>query len=98
MLGSLLMKLILLILFTAAVMSSPLAAKDQDKDAAKNQSASGVSAQQAAKIVKRRFSGKVLKISTQKIAGHPGYKVKLIKDNGHIIYVLVDARSGKIKG
>ena len=93
------MKFIFLILFTAAaVMSYPLAAKGQDKGAAQNQSASGVSAQQAAKIVKRRFSGKVLKVSKQKVAGHPAYKVKLIKDNGHIIYVLVDARSGKIKG
>jgi len=49
---------------------------------------------QAAKIVKARFGGKVLKVKKSK----SGYRVKLIKTNGHIISAFVDAKTGKIKG
>jgi len=49
---------------------------------------------QAAKIVKGRFGGKVLKVKKSK----SGYRVKLIKTDGHIISVYVDAKSGKIQG
>lgn len=49
---------------------------------------------QAAQIVKARFGGKVLKVKKSK----SGYRVKLIKTNGHIISAYVDAKTGKIKG
>lgn len=49
---------------------------------------------QAAQLAQRRFGGKILKVQTQK----SGYKVKLIKNNGHIISVFVNAKSGKISG
>lgn len=49
---------------------------------------------QAARIVKKRVGGKVLKVKNN---GRSGYKVKVIKDNGHIINVTVDAKSGKVK-
>lgn len=52
------------------------------------------SAQQAARLAQSRFGGKVLKVQTQK----SGYRVKLIKKNGHIIAVFVDAKSGRISG
>lgn len=52
------------------------------------------SSKQAAKIVKSRFGGKVLKVKKSK----SGYRVKLIKTDGHIISVSVDAKTGKIKG
>lgn len=48
---------------------------------------------QAARIVKQRVGGKVLKV---KSTGRSGYKVKVMKDNGHIINVTVDAKSGKV--
>lgn len=53
------------------------------------------SSSQAARIVKSRTGGKVLKVKNN---GRSGYKVKVIKPNGHIISVTVDAKSGKVKG
>lgn len=52
------------------------------------------SSQQAAQMAKSRYGGKVLKVQKQK----SGYRVKLIKTNGHIVYVYVDAISGRISG
>lgn len=49
---------------------------------------------QAAQLAQSRFGGKVLKVQAQK----SGYKVKLIKKDGHIISVFVDAKSGRISG
>lgn len=54
-------------------------------------------AQQAAQIVKKKFGGKVLKVERTKVNGNPGYKVKLLKDNGHVVSVKVNAISGKIE-
>jgi len=54
--------------------------------------------QQAARLVQRRFGGKVLKVSKKKNRNRIGYKVKLIKKDGHIISVLVDAHTGRIQG
>lgn len=52
------------------------------------------SSQQAAQMAKGRFGGKVLKVQKQK----SGYRVKLIKTDGHIISVYVDAKTGRISG
>jgi len=49
---------------------------------------------QAAQVVKGRLGGKVLKVQKKK----SGYRVKLIKVDGHIVSVYVDARSGRING
>ncbi|WP_044832120.1 PepSY domain-containing protein [Thalassomonas actiniarum] len=57
-----------------------------------------ISQQQAAQKVKNRYGGKVLKVQSSKVNGQAGYKVKLLKKDGHIISVLVDGSSGKIKG
>jgi len=56
------------------------------------------SAQQAAQKVTSRYGGKVLKVRKKKVNGGPGYKVKLLKDNGQIISVTVNATSGRVKG
>ena len=53
------------------------------------------SSSQAARIAKSRTGGKVLKVNK---SGNSNYKVKVIKPNGHIISVTVDAKSGKVKG
>ena len=55
-------------------------------------------AQQAAQLVKGRFGGKVLKVQRVKVNGNPGYKVKLLKDSGHVVSVKVDAKSGQLTG
>ena len=56
------------------------------------------SSQQAAQIAISRFGGKVLKVSKKNIKSAPAYRVKLVKSNGHVISVLVDAKTGKIRG
>ena len=74
-------------------------AGDQAKNKGRKKKSTGkISQQQAAQKVKNRFGGKVLKVQNSKVDGHAGYKVKLLKHDGHIISVLVDGRSGKIKG
>lgn len=52
------------------------------------------SSNQAAQMAKGRFGGKVLKVKKQK----SGYRVKLIKTDGHIISVYVDAKTGRVSG
>jgi uncharacterized membrane protein YkoI len=52
------------------------------------------SSQQAAQMSKSRFGGKVLKVQKQK----SGYRVKLIKTDGHIVSLYVDAKTGRISG
>ena len=52
------------------------------------------SSNQAAQMAQSRYGGKVLKVQAQK----SGYRVKLIKKDGHIISVFVDAKSGRISG
>jgi uncharacterized membrane protein YkoI len=51
------------------------------------------SSKQAAKVATGRFGGKILKVQKKK----SGYRVKLIKTNGQILSVYVDAKTGKIK-
>ncbi|QUN05006.1 PepSY domain-containing protein [Shewanella yunxiaonensis] len=51
---------------------------------------------QAAQIVKSRYGGKVLKVESTRMNGDPGYRVKLLTENGRIIYVSVNAASGRI--
>jgi uncharacterized membrane protein YkoI len=58
------------------------------------QQANVISSQQAAHMAKSRFGGKVLKVQKQ----NTGYRVKLIKNDGNIVSVYVDAKSGRISG
>ncbi|NMP17813.1 MULTISPECIES: PepSY domain-containing protein [unclassified Thalassotalea] len=51
------------------------------------------SKQQAANMVKKRYGGKVLGV--QSVKGR-AYRVKLLTNDGHVIYVTVDAKTGKI--
>jgi uncharacterized membrane protein YkoI len=57
-----------------------------------------INARQAARIVKNKFGGKVLKVSFIGSKSNPGYRVKLLKVNGHVISVHVDAKSGQVSG
>lgn len=65
--------------------------------AQQKQAVNQISKQQAAQIAMRVYSGKLLKVSKQQGKRSAIYRVKLLKDNGHIITILVDAQSGKIK-
>jgi hypothetical protein len=54
--------------------------------------------QQAARLVKSKYGGKILKVQRTKVSGNPGYKVKLLKDNGHVVSIKVNAKSGRVSG
>ena len=65
---------------------------------AKSTKAKSLSAQQAARIVKNKYGGKILKVKSSGTRNNPRYRVKLLKDNGHVISVSVDGRSGRVSG
>jgi uncharacterized membrane protein YkoI len=67
------------------------------KHASAKQSSS-ISAQQAARIVKNKYGGKVLKVNRSGSKSNPSYRVKLLKKNGHVISVNVDGKSGRVSG
>ncbi|WP_259397185.1 PepSY domain-containing protein [Shewanella sp. SG41-4] len=54
------------------------------------------SAQQAVQMAQRSYSGKVLKVQSANVNGHPGYRIKLLTNDGVIFYVLVDATNGSV--
>ncbi len=53
-----------------------------------------ISAKQAAKIVQKKYGGKVLKVNKQ---SNNVYKIKIVKANGQVISKKVNARTGKIQ-
>ncbi len=57
-----------------------------------------ISAQQAAQIAKNCFGGKVLKVRKKNTHAASFYRVKLVKRNGQVISVSVDAKTGQIRG
>ncbi len=56
------------------------------------------SAGQAAQLVSQSMGGKVLKVQSAQVNGNPGYRVKLLKNDGSIVSVSVDAVTGRISG
>ena len=65
---------------------------------AKSTTVKSISAQQAARLVKNKYGGKVLKVKNNGSRNNPNYRVKLLKDSGHVISVSVDGRSGRVSG
>ncbi|AZG75121.1 peptidase M4 [Shewanella livingstonensis] len=61
-----------------------------------NSSLTVTSAQQAVQIAQSRYSGKVLKVQSANVNGHPGYRIKLLTNDGVIFYVSVDATNGSV--
>jgi len=89
------MTLFVLLSFSATTQANYPTGVMADGNSVKQKTALKVrSSSQAAKIVKQRIGGKVLKVQGN---GKSGYKVKLMKKNGHIVSLKVDAKSGKIK-
>jgi len=54
--------------------------------------------QQAAQLVKARLGGKVLKVKKSNRNGQISYRVKLVKNNGHVLSVSVNAITGQLSG
>ena len=55
------------------------------------------SRQQATSLVKSRYRAKVISVSSSKVNGNPGYKAKLLGNDGTVFYVYVDAKSGQMR-
>ncbi|MCE9678131.1 PepSY domain-containing protein [Shewanella sp. AS1] len=53
--------------------------------------------QQATQTVKDRYPGKVLSVQSTRINGNPGYRAKILSDDGVIFYVTIDAASGRVQ-
>ncbi len=53
-----------------------------------------ISSKQAAKIVQKKYGGKILKINKQK---NNVYKIKIVKPNGQVVSKKVNATTGKIQ-
>jgi uncharacterized membrane protein YkoI len=88
----------ILSMFLVLILLVPLSAVTHAADSQpskQKQSLKVKSSSQAAKMVKSRTGGKVLKVQGN---GKSGYKVKVMKKSGHIVSLKVDAKSGRIKG
>ncbi|MFD2166205.1 PepSY domain-containing protein [Thalassotalea euphylliae] len=83
---------VLLMPVTHQVSALPYYSADNHKF--KPSSKNTISARQAASIVQSAYGGKVLKVQSS----GKGYRVKLLKQDGRIISVFVDGKSGRIKG
>ncbi|WP_308366743.1 MULTISPECIES: PepSY domain-containing protein [unclassified Microbulbifer] len=56
----------------------------------------GISRDQAAEIVKRRYGGKILAISEVQKGGRSLYRIKGLSDKSQVYVVYVDKQSGRI--
>jgi len=54
------------------------------------------SPEQAASMASGRYPGKVLKVGRSTVNGNPGYRIKMVTDDGKVFYVAVDAVSGEV--
>ncbi|MFT4655441.1 MAG: putative membrane protein YkoI [Patiriisocius sp.] len=51
---------------------------------------------QATQMIKKTYRAKVLSVSSNKVNGNPGYKAKLLGNDGIVFYVYIDAISGQM--
>ncbi|WIO73281.1 PepSY domain-containing protein [Porticoccaceae bacterium LTM1] len=77
--------LLVLIITVSALTASPLALAD-------------VSREQAGAIAQKQVGGKVLKITAIQYNKKDAFRVKLLKSNGSVTQVIVDAKSGRVYG
>lgn len=85
--------LLFTLLISVFTLSTATLAANTQTNAQKKQQA--ISSQQAAKLVKKRYGGKVLNVKKQK--NNSAYKVKIVKPNGQVISKKVNAKTGKIE-
>ena len=62
----------------------------------KSQSLAVKSSSQAAQLAKRQYSAKVLSVQSTKVGGSPGYRVKMLSNQGMVFYATVNARTGSV--
>lgn len=55
------------------------------------------SRKQATAMVEAKYKAKVLSVTASKVNGHPGYRAKLLDNNGIVFYVDIDAKTGQMK-
>jgi uncharacterized membrane protein YkoI len=55
------------------------------------------SRKQAIAMVEAKFKAKVLSITASKVNGNPGYRAKLLGNNGIVFYVNIDAKTGRMR-
>lgn len=77
--------LIVLMITVSALTTSPLALAD-------------ISREQAGAIAQKQVGGKVLKITAIQYNNKDAFRVKLLKSNGSVTQVVVDAKSGRVYG
>ncbi|QSX29814.1 PepSY domain-containing protein [Shewanella cyperi] len=54
------------------------------------------SPEQAASMASGRYPGKVLKVGRSTVNGNPGYRIKMVTNDGKVFYVAVDAVTGSV--
>jgi hypothetical protein len=86
-----------LIMTMVALTATEAVATDKQANKQKQQQKmqKAISSQQAAKLVKKRYGGTVLKVKKQK--NNTSYKVKIVKPNGQVVSKKVNAKTGKIE-
>ena len=52
--------------------------------------------QQATQMLIKRYSAKVINVQSAKVNGNPGYKAKLLANDGIVFYVYIDAITGQM--
>ena len=67
---------------------------DREGSKKAQQDLAAISRKQAAAMVKTRYKAKVLSLSSSKVNGNPGYRAKLLDNNGTVFYVYIDATNG----
>ena len=82
--------LLFTLLISVIALATPAQAAETHASAKKQQA---ISSQQAAKLVKKRYGGKVLNVKKQKRKT----KVKIVKPNGQVVSKKVNAKTGKIE-
>jgi len=89
---------VLLVLLFAALPPAQTAAAGLDRVYLVDNSAESesVTADRAAEIVRRQTGGRVLSVE-RRGNGRPVYRVKVLLDGQRVRYVVVDARSGRVR-
>ncbi|WP_425347447.1 PepSY domain-containing protein [Shewanella holmiensis] len=54
------------------------------------------SAQQASSRAQSQYGGKVLRVQSSQVNGNPGYRVKLLSNDGVVFYASVNAVTGAV--
>ncbi|WP_372871139.1 PepSY domain-containing protein [Shewanella sp.] len=88
--------LLTILLGASLQLAQPTAALAQMNNQGQQQALRVTSGDQAAGMAASRYPGRVLKVSRSQVGGNPGYRIKMVSDDGKVFYVSVDARTGRV--